>query len=145
MYKIDVTKVVSFSSYAIEECKANPPINWELILGMIGIESNGKIGAVGSSKELGLMQITPIALIDINNFLQVVEGVTITSDQLLEPFWNIKAGTTYLWLRYKQHRDMDRAIRSYNAGDKAVQENRDSKLYLTKVRQAEAQVKDYYA
>jgi soluble lytic murein transglycosylase-like protein len=140
--KLNYSLIQAYETYAKNETLIYNPINWELIQAIIYTESRGKSDAFGKAGEIGLMQITEIALTDVNQFLSTVEGLVIEKQSLFLSRLNIHAGTTYLWLRYKVHNDMDKAIRSYNAGDKAVINNTDSRMYLETVRNFEKQIKE---
>jgi soluble lytic murein transglycosylase-like protein len=106
------------------------------IFGMIYQESAGKPGAIGSSGEVGLMQLMQGALTDVNK----ATGNSYTLDSVKDAGQNIEAGTAYLFLLYRQFSgDIDKATQAYNAGAGAVRSNPDAgSEYLARVKQKEA-------
>ena len=58
-----------------------------LVAAVVFVESSGRPGVIGSSGEVGLMQILPTTAKWIYN---------ISAEQLLQPAKNIQAGTAYL-------------------------------------------------
>lgn len=148
--KLDYSKIQQYETFAKQESMLYPDINWELIQAIIYVESRGNSQAIGKANEIGLMQITEIALTDVNEYLSGVEGLRIEKQSLFLSRMNIHAGATYLFLRFSHWnrfpkeglRPLELAIRSYNAGDKAVMMNTDSKTYLDTVRDIERQIKE---
>lgn len=90
-----------------------------IIISVIATESSGFEGAKGSAGEIGLMQITPIALKQVNQYFKK----NFTSDDLKVGEKNIIIGTymlSYLWHRFK---DWDLVIRAYNYGEGNIKKN----------------------
>ena len=104
-----------------------------LIMAIIAQESAGIPTAIGSSGEIGLMQIMPVALQDVNE----VYGTAYNSENLTDIEINIEVGARYLaWLQTKCNGNIQKAIQSYNAGLGAVSKNPNISLkYYQSVRQ----------
>lgn len=88
----------------------------DLIAAVILAESGGKIDAIGPSGEIGLMQLTPIAIEEVNRQY----GSTYTILDMYNPVFAIRAGTMYLRILYDQFHDWQKVIAAYNAGSGAV-------------------------
>lgn len=84
-----------------------------IILGMIEVESGGNPAAVGGASDIGLMQVTPIALQDA----QRVTVLPYQHYELTDPEKNIDVGTAYLkMLLVHYNLPLNDAIRAYNVG-----------------------------
>jgi len=115
-------------------------IDWDrLVAAIIKVESNGNSNAIGSSGEIGLMQVSPIVLLEYNevndNYVYPIyyipKGVDrlpyleklfrkLSLEQLYEPNINKYVGTWYLH-RLKDHYlkenyTIERLLAAYNGG-----------------------------
>jgi len=79
---------------------------------IVVVESGGDVLSVGAVGERGLMQLTEIALNDIN----ANEGTNFNFDQMFSPIQNLAAGSLFIRLQLKRLGDMSAAIRAYNCG-----------------------------
>ena len=97
----------------------------EVILSIIQQESDGNPDAVGSIGEQGLMQVTEIALQDVNdNFNDFPYQSDIDFADLTRPAANIKAGTAFYRLQLDRMNGSDYdALRAYNCGAQGAKEN----------------------
>jgi len=122
-------KIKQWIPYAIEASKLYS-IPLEIILGQIWTESGGNAFAVGASGELGLMQLKPIAVKDIEQ-----NGYNSFSSWKKNPKDNIMAGVAFLHLQRKRCRgNINCALRSYNQGYKGAKTNKKlAKEYEDKV------------
>jgi soluble lytic murein transglycosylase-like protein len=109
------------------------------ILSIISVESAGNEKAIGDGgKSIGLMQVSEVALIDVNKSL----GTNYTKEDLLVPSINVLVGSHYLQLCFKQA-SKERAkdirflgYRKYNSGIlRATEKNTISIDYANKVMQ----------
>ncbi len=101
----------------------------KVVAAIIQIESNGNENAVGQSGELGLMQIMPIALQDVNeNF-----GTNFQFEDLAVASNNISVGILFLKLQLKRMKNLNDSIRAYNAGERGARLGRGYD-YLEKVK-----------
>jgi soluble lytic murein transglycosylase-like protein len=85
----------------------------ELVLALIGVESNFNAGAVSPKNAQGLMQLIPAtaARFGVKNAFNVVE--------------NLKGGLAYLrWLMSYFKGDVELVLAAYNAGEEAVERYR---------------------
>ncbi len=92
-----------------------------VVFAVIKAESNFDRHARSSVDARGLMQITEVALKDINRMLS--EEYTIT--QMYDPEINIRCGVAYLSVLCQKYKSYDTAFAAYNAG----QGNVDNWLY----------------
>jgi soluble lytic murein transglycosylase-like protein len=128
-----VNKVNTFSSYVTTEANSfNIPES--RIKAHIAVESAGNPNAKGSAGEVGLMQLKPGALSDVNK--KYLSSAPLTLDDLWQPNYAIAAGTAYLKILYDQLGDLDDASAAYqggagNYGSPAAQ------TYLSKILTAE--------
>lgn len=84
----------------------------DLILSVIWTESGGNEFAIGSADEIGLMQLKPIAVRDVEqNFAIDTRGWDI------EPEKNILVGAYYLKLQKKRVGTWNGALGAYNQGE----------------------------
>ncbi len=83
-----------------------------MVLAIIKAESDFDQYARSSADARGLMQITSVALKDINRILS--EEYTIT--QMYDPKINIRCGVAYLSVLYQKYKIFDTAFAAYNAG-----------------------------
>lgn len=85
----------------------------ELVLSHIAVETGGDPSLTSSAGAIGLMQILPTTLPDINQML----GTSYTTADLFDPGVSIQCGTAYLhWLLMFFHGDVALAVRAYNQG-----------------------------
>jgi soluble lytic murein transglycosylase len=87
----------------------------ELVRAVVRVESGGHARARSEADARGLMQVTPIALRDVQQRFQVGSG------DLYDPEFNLHVGTTYL--RYLLDRfdgDVTLALAAYHMGPTAV-------------------------
>jgi len=96
---------------------------------IIIIESSGNPSAIGTHGEMGLMQITPIVLVEYNNFHNLY--LQFGSKQLFDPLINTTVGNWYINIRIPQMLKyyhipdtINNRIWCYNAGIKNVLEER---------------------
>ena len=98
-----------------------------IVLAVIKTESNFDAKAESSANARGLMQITEVALSDINKFL----SEEYTFRQMFDPATNIRCGVCYLSRLYEKYKNYDTAFAAYNAGqgnvDKWLKDSRYSK------------------
>lgn len=91
-----------------------------LILAIIKKESGGNPIAIGTSKEIGLMQITPIALQEVIR----ISGLTFSNWQLFEPDINIQVGSYYIsYLINYYNGNIFNALKAYNGGITGTKNN----------------------
>ena len=83
-----------------------------VIFAVMRAESDFNQYARSSADARGLMQITAVALTDINRMLS--ESYTMT--QMYDPEINIRCGTAYLSLLYQKYKIYATAFTAYNAG-----------------------------
>jgi len=97
----------------------------EIILSIIQQESTGNPDATGAIGERGLMQVTEIALQDVNeNFNSFPYQSDIDFADLVRPNANIKAGTAFYRLQLDRMNGSDYdALRAYNCGAQGAKEN----------------------
>lgn len=96
------------------EAAAPYKLPWQIVLAQIWQESVGDPDAQGSAGEIGLMQLKPGAIIDIEQF-----GYGRFDDYDINPKVNVKAGASYLDLNMRSGRaagDIHLALRMYNQG-----------------------------
>lgn len=84
-----------------------------IIGGIVIVESGGDILAQGKANERGLMQLTEVALNDVNNN----EGTNFTFNQMFTPIQNLAAGALFYRLQLKRMGNHSDAIRAYNCGE----------------------------
>ena len=84
-----------------------------LIAAVIMVESSGNPLATGAAGERGLMQMSKIALADVNaNY-----HTTLTFEQMYAPNANLLAGSLYLKLQLQRFSLAANAVRAYNQGE----------------------------
>lgn len=106
-------------------------IDEKIILGVIGVESDGIPNAVGSIGEIGLMQLSPTgALVDYRN-----ENKTFFGDPFL-PANNIDIGTWYLRKIHQAFplEDWFDKIQAYNTGIAGYKNGRRLPEYVERLR-----------
>lgn len=89
-------------------------IPWQIIMAIIWQESRGNPNAVGSAGEVGLMQLKPDAVEDVQKFTSVS-----TTGWQEDEETNIKVGANYLEVNLRPGRadgDLFKALRMYNQG-----------------------------
>lgn len=87
-----------------------------IIYSVIKCESSFEQDAVSVMGAIGLMQITP----DTFEWLCKKTGEDFSADKLYDPETNIKYGTYFLSMLYKEFGDWDTAHAAYNAGRSRV-------------------------
>lgn len=140
--------VRAFSKTAIEEVSQRyhdfidsaasiTGIPYERILAHIIVESDGDPSAKGfdSAGSVGLMQITPIALQDVNESTHS----TYTMQEMREPFQNIVVGATLLSLyRNRLSGNLDLASQAFNVGiGRVSRDNTAGEDYLSLIHKVE--------
>lgn len=89
-----------------------------LILSIICVESQGNENAIGKTDDYGLMQITPIALKEFNEYFK--KGYTIS--ELMVSYYNIEVGAGYLAiLKNRFKRNSSDYYKFYNSNDTQYQ------------------------
>lgn len=83
-------------------------------------ESAGNPNATGSAGEIGLMQLKPIAVKDVQGSM----GVN-TAGWKTNPVKNIEVGVAYLKLMYDRTGNWQEAVRAYNQGKRGKDLNKD--------------------
>ena len=84
---------------------------------IVVVESGGDILAAGKAGERGLMQLTEIALQDVNQ----KRGTNFKMDQMFVADQNIAAGSMFLALQIQRFDGvLDDAIRAYNGGERGA-------------------------
>jgi soluble lytic murein transglycosylase-like protein len=113
-----------------------------VVLSIIAVESDGNPNASGPAGEKGLMQLTRIALQEVNNR----EGTAVSFDALTDPGTNIRVGSAYLARCLSVLKNMDLAIQGYNAGYPSVlHDSGRSVNYRVKVRLTEQEIQKVYS
>lgn len=84
-----------------------------IIGAIVVVESGGNILATGKVGERGLMQLTEVALKDVNNN----SGTNFNFNQMFSPVQNLAAGSLFYQLQLKRLKDPADAIRAYNCGE----------------------------
>jgi soluble lytic murein transglycosylase-like protein len=91
-----------------QEARANE-LSPTLVAGLIATESAGDPVAIGTSGEVGLMQLMKAAVQDTGN--------TYNAEDLKNPAVNIRIGTAFLALQIKRmHGSIFDGLRAYNGG-----------------------------
>ena len=84
---------------------------------IVVVESGGDILAAGKAGERGLMQLTKIALDDVNE----KRGTHFNMDQMFVADQNIAAGSMFFALQVQRFDGvLDDAIRAYNGGERGA-------------------------
>lgn len=91
---------------------------WQVVLAIIWQESAGDPQAVGSSGEVGLMQLKDIAVQDARE-----SGYQVPADWINNPLSNIVAGVSFLDLQRKRTGSIREALKAYNQGEAGAREN----------------------
>ena len=133
-------------------------LEYELVAGLICIESSFDNTTISSKGAVGLMQILPSTaewLCELNN-------IEYNDDKLTDPEFNINLGCYYLNLLIKKFDNVDTAIVAYNAGEGTVKNwlkseeysndgitlknipYKESREYLTKVKRCVNIYKDRF-
>ncbi len=97
-------------------------IDPNLIQAVINTESGGNPNALGSSGEVGLMQLMPTT----------AAYYGISRDQLFDPYYNIQAGASYLNDMVNKY-GLEGGIQAYNLGETKFNKGLTSPTYLAKV------------
>lgn len=133
-----IEKVTStYGGYiAANATRYNVPL--KRVTAMVIQESRGNPAAVGSIGEIGLMQITEAAMLDVNR----VFSKSFTLADLRNPDRNIECGCAYLsYMKQIFAGDIDKATRAYNAGASRVRSSELAGLtYLTLVKSIEMEM-----
>lgn len=85
-------------------------------------ESAGNVNALGSAGEIGLMQLKPIAVTDVqvSNPNDIKVNITGWREN---PVKNIEVGVAFLRLMFERTGNWQEALRAYNQGKKGKEEN----------------------
>lgn len=103
--KLDILSLVVANSVDIT------PTFVSYLLPLIYVESRFDPKAVSSAEAVGLMQVTKIAMTDLN--------LKFSIDKLIKPWYNVKVGTQFLKFLLKQNGgNWILALVAYNAGQK---------------------------
>ena len=95
-------------------------VSVNLILAHVCVESAGNPAALSSAGAIGLMQMEPTTLPDINQML----GSSYGPNDLYNPETAIRCGTAYLnWLFTFFSGDSNKVIRAYNQGSGNIQKD----------------------
>ena len=106
-------------------------VDTDLICAIIFVESHGNPFAIGSTPDIGLMQITQPALTDYNMWYK--SNISLIS--MFDPALNIRVGVSYLaWLLDQFNNHYVKAISAYNQGIGKVKSNIYSTDYYNKVQ-----------
>lgn len=103
-----------------------------LITAIICQESSGNPDAVGTSQDLGLMQVTPSAFLEFKD--RYASDYTLPLgwlSDLMKPEINVSVGTGYLRILFDRFRNWDDAVQAYNTGTTGTRNSLD---YLSKVK-----------
>lgn len=84
-----------------------------IIGAIVVVESGGDVLAVGSAGERGLMQLTEVALKDVNNN----SGTNFNFSQMFSSIQNLAAGSLFYELQLSRLKNAEDAIRAYNCGE----------------------------
>jgi len=107
--------------------------NWTKIINAIAIvESNNNPKAVGGGGSVGLLQITPILVKDVNNILKKQNK---SKRYCLADRYNAeKSREMFIIIQeyYNPHHNIEKAIRLWNGGPNYS--NRSTQIYYNKVR-----------
>lgn len=97
----------------IEQTSDTIGVPANIVGAIVVVESGGDVLATGKVGERGLMQLTEIALNDVNNN----EGTTFTFDDMFSPVQNLAAGSLFFRLQLERMEgNISDAIRAYNCG-----------------------------
>lgn len=102
---------LEYSSIVEREAEENG-LEEAFVYAVIKAESDFEPDAVSHAGAIGLMQITP----DTFEWLQMLDGETLSTDQLLNPEVNIEYGCKFLAILLDTYHDPFLAICAYNAG-----------------------------
>lgn len=97
-------------------------IDWDkLVASVIQIESGGNPDAIGTSGEIGLMQITPIVVREWQNFCYKMKIGTCSlkeANELFNPTINKRIGTWYLKRLHNHYgfKTVEEVVQAYNCG-----------------------------
>jgi soluble lytic murein transglycosylase-like protein len=100
----------------------------------IAVESSGKPNANGSAGEIGLMQMKPGALQDVNK--KYLSNTPLKMIDLYEPGYSVACGTAYLKILLNQLGTLDKASMGYQSGAGKI-DSSDAKVYIFKILTAE--------
>jgi soluble lytic murein transglycosylase-like protein len=120
----------SFGDIIRELCsRYSVPVN--RVFSIVAVESGGNAGAVGPTGDFGLMQITAIAVKQVNMSF----GTAYTLDDMKFPIPNVTVGIMLLsYLMGKFGGNVDLATRAFNIGETVVRKNPNADTtYLSKV------------
>lgn len=102
-----------------------------LITAIIAVESSGNTKATASAGERGLMQITPIALKQVNEYFKK----SFTKDDLFIAEKNIIVGTYFLSYLWHKFNNWDLVTRAFNYGEGNIRKNPNlAENYFIKVK-----------
>ena len=84
-----------------------------IVASIVIVESSGNPAAIGKAGERGLMQLTEVALKDVNDNT----GTNFNFNQMFSPVQNLAAGSLFFKLQLKRFSgDTSQAIRAFNCG-----------------------------
>jgi len=94
------------------------------------VESTGRMSAIGSAGERGIMQLKEIAVKDLQQ-----KGIGKFRNFKTDPKQNIAAGAAYLKLQYDRTGSWMRALKAYNQGFQGMKDNPEKAAeYMQKVK-----------
>ena len=110
---------------AVAERAGLPP---EIVLSVVAQESDGNPQADGALGEVGLMQLTELAVDDVNNNaarMNIGLGpYTSSFEDMTDPQANLQYGTTFLAMQLRRmDLSMTDALRAYNCGETRARQN----------------------
>lgn len=124
-----------FSQFVVPIARATG-IEPSTVFGIIYTESRGNENATGTSNDIGLMQVTPIALLEVNQ----KTGSNFTLAELRNPETNIQVGVSYLKICMNSGLNEFDSLRGYNAGYPTAKINPTASVgYANKVIEAKQQ------
>lgn len=121
-----VSHIEKYKNIILKESAKHSNIFPELVAAVISKESAGNPRAQGKAGEVGLMQISFIALEDYNKRFRK----SYQLEDLLIPEINIEVGSGFLSMQIERMgNDTYGGVRAYNAGERGAKEN--TKLSIT--------------
>ena len=122
------------TAYEIKECDWSSDVCSSDLYAIIAVESSGNPDAKGSAGEIGLMQISNLAAMNVNQ----IYHTDFNKDNLRNPYDNILAGVMYLSIIHTYFPSWDDVIMAYNIGLGNVQRGKKistGKRYLKRVKE----------
>ena len=127
-----IQKIKSNWAGWIDSKSAQFNIPEKYVYAIIATESAGNPNARGSAGEIGLMQISNLAAMNVNQ----IYGTDFDKDNLKNPYNNILCGVMYLSIIHTYFPNFNDVIMAYNIGMGNVQKNKHldaGKRYLKRV------------